>query len=192
MLSQGPRTAWRAFPTVTSPVKALRHVQYLGPQRGSLHVRYMSATPIAQLAALNCHLRLPPKFPVGIHGISLRCISTNRILRKEDQATSKEGSPAAQVSKSEIEATDEFSFEFKRTEKGEAAREVDLSARLKDRSTQSDKGEVVRLLKLAGREWRTLGGIHLLDPSLTFSCYSFTGHLLWSCNVYTLLNRQNH
>jgi hypothetical protein len=161
MLSQGPRTAWRAFPGITSPAKALQHVQYLGAHRGSVHVWYTSATPIAGLGSLNCHLRLPPKFPLGIHGISLRCISTNRILRKEDQVTPKEGNPTAAVSKSEIETADEFSLEFERTEKGEAAREVDLSARLKDRSTQSDKGEVIRLLKLAGREWRTLSGIHL-------------------------------
>lgn len=54
---------------------------------------------------------------------------------------------------------DDTSLEYKRTEKGEAAKEVDLSARLKDRSSQTEKGEVIRLLKLAAREWRTLSGI---------------------------------
>ena len=56
------------------------------------------------------------------------------------------------------EAADEAPLEYKRTEKGEAAKAVDLSARLKDRSSRNEKGEVIRLLKLAGREWRTLSG----------------------------------
>jgi hypothetical protein len=65
-------------------------------------------------------------------------------------------------------------LEYKRTEKAEAAKAVDLSARLQDRSSAAEKGEVIRLLKLAGREWKTLSGtIHLslisqLAPILTY------------------------
>jgi len=54
-------------------------------------------------------------------------------------------------------AVEEPDLEYKRTDKAEAAKAVDLSARLKDRNAATEKGEVLRLLKLAGREWKTLG-----------------------------------
>jgi hypothetical protein len=71
-------------------------------------------------------------------------------------------------------------LEYKRTEKAEAAKSVDLSARLQDRNAAAEKGEVIRLLKLAGREWRTLSGTtrvpqltHILTYQWQFSSFAF-------------------
>jgi hypothetical protein len=96
-----------------------------------------------------------------IEVLETRKLSTTRILRKEVAAPKED--VATELSKPN--PTEDISLEFKRTEKGEAAKEVDLSARLKDRSSQNDKGEVLRLLRLAGREWRTLIGTFLSLPS---------------------------
>jgi ATP-binding cassette, subfamily B (MDR/TAP), member 10 len=56
----------------------------------------------------------------------------------------------------ELPEKDDLSLDFERTEKAKAAIEVDLSARLKERNAQAEKGEIIRLLRLAAREWRTL------------------------------------
>jgi hypothetical protein len=81
-------------------------------------------------------------------------LSTTRILRKDVGEVGKRTVPKE-------EPVEDHTLEFKRTEKGEAAKEVDLSARLKDRSSQAEKGEVIRLLRFASREWRTLGRMSL-------------------------------
>jgi hypothetical protein len=163
MLSQGLKTAWRTFPVVVSPAKGPQLAHFLGPLRHPSHVRHlcMSPRPIALQITPNYRWKLSPKYPLGIHAIPFRSLSTTRVLQKEAQVTPQQG---ISTHASEGESADEVSLEFKRTKKGEAAREVDLSARLKDRSTQSDKGEVIRLLKLAGREWRTLSGKHPTEP----------------------------
>lgn len=164
MLSQGQKVAWRAFPVVSSPVKGPLLGLYLGPLIRPSHVRNLCMSPraIALQTTPICLWKPSPKSPLGIHTIRFRNLSSTKVLRKEAQVTSEESKGAT----TKTEGADEFSLEFKRTEKGEAAREVDLSARLKDRSAQSDKGEVVRLLKLAGREWRTLGGTYSTELSI--------------------------
>ena len=86
----------------------------------------------------------------------LRSFSSTGISRKEAaEANSPNDNTVALSSRDNPE---ELTLGFERTEKGEAAREVDLSARLRDRGSRSEKGEVFRLLRLAAREWRTLSG----------------------------------
>lgn len=89
-------------------------------------------------------------------------MSTSAVKCKEAAQVNISNDPPTDLAKREN--PEDMALGFKRTEKGEAAREVDLSARLKDRSA-SEKGEVIRLLRLAGREWRTLTGTHQFYPS---------------------------
>jgi hypothetical protein len=60
---------------------------------------------------------------------------------------------------------DDVDVQFKKTEKAEAAKAVDLSARLKERNAGTETGEVFRLLRLAAREWKQLGGTQTPSPS---------------------------
>ena len=92
---------------------------------------------------------------------------------------------------------EEPDLEYKRTDKAEAAKAVDLSARLKDRNAATEKGEVLRLLKLAGREWKTLGCTHQIPYFDAFNFLYCSGncpslYFLGGSNVSPLLNRQNN
>jgi len=111
--------------------------------------------------------------------LSKRSFSSARTTRK-DAAPQTPASSKAQV-------PEEPAVEFKRTEKGEAAKAVDLSARLKDRT--QEKGEVIRLLKLAAREWRTLSGTVLNTSILIASRNSLTVYFLRGSNVNPLFHR---
>jgi hypothetical protein len=94
--------------------------------------------------------------------LRVRIFSTSISQHKDAAEVSSLNDQTTDVSKRDN--PEELTLAFERTEKGEAAREVDLSARLKERSSSSEKGEVIRLLRLAAREWRTLTGLTNLYP----------------------------
>ena len=152
MLLQRSRTVLRLVSGLPSPFNSARYGLYLGPLKYQVHVRQSSATAITPFPPLGVSRGLPLRALTGLHVNSTRLSSTTHVLRKDAQP--KEPESKADASNPAEEAP----LEYKRTEKGEAAKAVDLSARLKDRSSQREKGEVIRLLKLAGREWRTLSG----------------------------------
>lgn len=161
MLSQGPRTAWKAVPACSRALNASRSGRYLGPLRGQVQLRQWSTKAIAPQMHRQSILRVTLNTVPRIETTALRNLTTTRILNKDSPVP--KDTPVTELSNPN--PADEISLEFKRTEKGEAAKEVDLSARLKDRSSQTDKGETIRLLRLAGREWRTLSGSPSSEPS---------------------------
>ena len=186
MLAQRSRTVLRSVSGLPSPFKPVQAGVYLAPLNPPVHVRQWSAKAI--------HLQSPLQRPLSAElrslnrwtFISTRSFSSTRIARKEDPPAPKSNTPGQSPKPAEI--PDETAYEFKRTEKGEAAKAVDLSARLKDRS--QEKGEVTRLLKLAAREWRTLGGTSTTVIVLTTnSCDYITLYFVWCSNVNSLLNR---
>jgi hypothetical protein len=125
------------------------------------HVRFLSALP--------CRLPIQPHPSVlfrnhGLRGLQrqiLRGFSSTCVVRQEKP----EGNQSVGQTKSLV-LEENPDLEYKRTEKAEAAKAVDLSARLQDRNTPTEKGEVIRLLKLASREWKTLSGTTRLPPHL--------------------------
>lgn len=164
MLSRGSQVGIRAFQSFAAPRNGAQSMLRLSlsPLREPLQLRPLSITSSSLRTT-----RILPKNDYGMQeckaiSVAFRKMSTTPVKCKE----------AAQVNTLNDQPTDlakrdnpeDITLGFKRTEKGEAAREVDLSARLKDRSA-SEKGEVIRLLRLAGREWRTLTGIHYFYPS---------------------------
>ena len=166
MLSQGPRTAWKAFPAVARAFGVSQSTRrYLGPLKGQVQLRQLwNTNSIVPQISRQSVFRVSLNSVSRIENSVVRNLSSTRILLKET-ATPKEVDAVTELAKPN--PVEEISLEFKRTEKGEAAKEVDLSARLKDRSSQNDKGEVFRLLRLAGREWRTLSGTS--SPFFLFS-----------------------
>jgi hypothetical protein len=156
MLSQGPRTAWKVFPAVARAFGVSQSTRrYLGPLKGQVQLRQLwSTNSIVSQISRQSVFRVSLISVSRIENSAVRNLSTTRILLKQS-ATPKED---AVTELTKPNPAEEISLEFKRTEKGEAAKEVDLSARLKDRSSQNDKGEVIRLLRLASREWRALSG----------------------------------
>jgi hypothetical protein len=161
MLLQGPRIVWKTVPAVARAFGGSQSSRYLGPLRGQVQLRQWSTKAIAPQINRQSVFRVTLSSMSRIEVLESRKLSTTRMLRKEVAAPKED--VASELSKPN--PTEDISLEFKRTEKGEAAKEVDLSARLKDRSSQNDKGEVLRLLRLAGREWRTLIGTFLSLPS---------------------------
>jgi hypothetical protein len=187
MLFQGSRTVLRSVSGLPLPFKPPRYGLNIGPIKCQIHVRLRRATSITPLIGIRgpqITLRRPLN---GITYNSVRYLSTTRVIRKDSQINESASKP--EESRSD---TDEASLEYKRTEKGEAAKEVDLSARLKDRRSETEKGEVIRLLKLAAREWRTLSGKLLDIQLLTSSRNSSPLYFFWCSNVNPLLHRQNH
>src|SRR5579862_4823327 len=124
--------------------------QWSGQALAVLHPQYDQNT-IENLRRIRKYILTPTM---------LRNFSTTPIRQKEATEVSSPEDTTTDLSKRDN--PEDITLGFERTEKGEAAREVDLSARLKDRSPQSEKGEVWRLLRLAGREWRTLTGFFSL------------------------------
>jgi len=157
MLVQKSRIVLRAVSGLPVPVKPPQYGSFLALFKSQVRVRQWSTTTIIPFAYAPITPKLPPRIIDGIGLRSTRCFSTTRVLKQEANATESTSKPLEQ---SKPLTPEETPFEFKRTEKGEAAKAVDLSARLKDRSSQSEKGEVTRLLKLAGREWRALTRTH--------------------------------
>jgi hypothetical protein len=136
--------------------------------RAALNIDLFTARPhVRFLSALSCRLPIQqhPSVLVRSHGLRglqrqiLRGFSSTCVLRQEKPESNQS---VGQSKPLDLEENPDL--EYKRTEKAEAAKSVDLSARLQDRSTPSEKGEVIRLLKLAGREWKTLSGITRLPP----------------------------
>jgi hypothetical protein len=152
MLLQRSRAVLRSVPGLSSPFKPTRCGLYFGPLKYQVQGRELSGTAITPFSHLWVSRELRLRIITGLHVNSTRLLSTTHARRKDAQP--KDPKANAEAS----EATDEAPLEYKRTEKGEAAKAVDLSARLKDRISQNEKGEVIRLLKLAGREWRSLSG----------------------------------
>jgi len=186
MLSPGYRTAFRALPGVVGSVKGAQSSLLSRSLGRYVHVRQSGARRLTSLIPSRTTSIEPPKPPAYVQGTIIRNLSTTRFLRKDAETW-----PSTPKSKDIIppEAQDESGLEFKRTEKGEAAKEVDLSARLKDRNTQTEKGEVIRLLKLAGREWRTLSRTHPLpQPHTNPSRRSPPMYIFRSSHVNPLLN----
>ena len=171
MLLQRSRTVLRSAPGLPSPFKPAQCGLYFGPLKYQVRGRELSATAITPFPHLWASRGLRLRILTGLHVNSTRLLSTTYVRRKDAQP--KEPKTKADAS----EAADEAPLEYKRTEKGEAAKAVDLSARLKDKISQNEKGEVIRLLKLAGREWRTLSGSPQTPPysnmQLQLSYYVF-------------------
>jgi hypothetical protein len=153
MLSPGSRVVYRTFFGASSPLRGPQSSRYLGPLRRQLHVQQWTERPAVPNTRSILSLRTSNWSPLGPY-FSFRSVSTTGILRKDVEVVRNDG----KTDGPREEILDNTTLEFERTEKGEAAKEVDLSARLKDRSSQSEKGEVIRLLKLAAREWKTLSG----------------------------------
>src|SRR5436305_12619342 len=200
MLSQGPRTAWRALPACSRALNGGQAVRYLGPLRGQAQLRQWSTISIVPRLHRQSVFRVTWNNIPSTETSTFRNLTTTRTLNKE--LTTPKDNPVTQVSNPNL--AEEISLEFKRTEKAEAAKEVDLSARLKDRSSETDKGETIRLLRLAGREWKTLSGTPTssndpsfpipisLDLFLTCSGHIITLYFLRGSDVNSLLNRQNN
>jgi hypothetical protein len=144
---------YRTLAGASSSIRGVLSRRYLGPLGRQVHVQQWSGRLVVPNTPSIMSLETSNGLPLGQY-FSFRSVSTTHILRKDVEVVRNDGK--ANVPREEI--ADETTLEFERTEKGEAAKEVDLSARLKDRSTQSEKGEVIRLLKLAAREWKTLSG----------------------------------
>lgn len=156
MLEQSYRTASSVAFRLTTSFKNSPSRRLLPTFPSSVHVRLRSATAIAPLFHPQTSRNVPIRTLIRPAFFALRSLSTSEAPQRDARSGS------SVVTSNEIsqppETADESALEFKRTEKGEAAKSVDLTARLKDRSVQPEKGEVIRLLKLAAREWRTLGG----------------------------------
>ena len=154
MLVQRSRTLLRSVSGLPSPFKPVQAGVYLAPLNPQAHVRPWSARAIHLQSLLQNQSNVELRQLNTWVFLSTRSFSSTRIAHKEDPPAPKTSLP--EPSSKPATVPEETAYEFKRTEKGEAAKAVDLSARLKDRS--QEKGEVTRLLKLAAREWRTLGG----------------------------------
>lgn len=145
----------RSVSGLPSPFLPIQAGVRLVPLNAPIHLRQCSARPIhlqSLLARSPTNVELTPSDRWTF--ISTRSFSSTRITRQDATPTPKSAAPEPSAKPAEL--PEEAALEFTRTEKGEAAKAVDLSARLKDRS--QEKGEVIRLLKLAAREWRTLTG----------------------------------
>ena len=169
MLSTTTRVGLRAFSALKVPVRNAPLRSQLEIFNPVIQTRQWSAMPISARICTQLSENTFPRTLTVLQQSSTRILSTARIVRQE--------ATAAKDSKTvPSESLEESSLEFKPTLKGEAAKAVDLSARLKDRSPQGEKGETLRLLKLAAREWRMLTGnlFQLISTNLVqwlFSCY---------------------
>ena len=163
MLRQTSHRTFRAVSGLISPVKSIPFSPLFGTVHQYAHVRLYSVTAMSPLLGAQISRQVSIRALNESGSFGLRAFSTVRTLRKDDQGGTF-GVKSAEVNRPE--GSDYSTLEFKRTEKGEAAKAVDLSARLKERSPQPEKGEVIRLLKLAGREWRILSGDSLIIPSI--------------------------
>jgi hypothetical protein len=181
----GSRTVYRAVVGVPLPIRSTQFGRYLGRLQGQLRARQWSTKLGVSGTSPPLSWKASSVFPPSL-SFSIRGLSTTRIRRKDDTAG---GNVKPDVPRDET--ADNTALEFQRTKKGEAAKEVDLSARLKDRSTQAEKGEVIRLLKLAAREWRTLSGMPLL-VTLTRSRRCSPLHFLGCRNVHSIFHREDN
>lgn len=153
------------------------------------------------LGAIQCSVSIHHRPSALLYGRSSTTFQRHLLRASSVTGTARQAGPSAsngqQRSKSK-DLEDDPPLEYKTTHKAEAAKSVDLSARLKDRNAPNEKGEVTRLLKLAGREWKPLSRKHPRFPSQTLSVsYSGSGncpplYFLGRSNVNSLLNRQNH
>ena len=156
MLLTRPQTKFRSLSTAISSATGVQSSLYLRPFQGYVHVRQWSTKRITFSPYSQISGNLSPSVLKTIPFVALQNFSTTRSFQQDSAINSSNRKLRPTSNSKRLEETQ---LEFQRTIKGEAARAVDLSARLKDRSTQAEKGEVIRLLKLAGREWRALSGI---------------------------------
>jgi len=119
-----------------------------------VHVRPLSALACPRLVYHRPSLPFLNSCSPTFQRHLLRAFSSTRAIRQKKHNNSHNEVPSRSL---EVEEPD---LDYKRTDKAEAAKAVDLSARLKDRTTATERGEVLRLLKLAGREWKTLSCTH--------------------------------
>ena len=161
MLLQRSRVVLQSVSGLPSPFKSAQYGLDLWHIRNQFQMRQRSASTIPPYPIPQTYRGLFfPGLKTGFSSHSIRYLSTNRVIRKDSRVNEPEG--ARETIKRD---QNETPLEYKRTEKGEAAKEVDLSARLKERSSPTEKGEVIRLLKLASREWRTLSRTSFLPKT---------------------------
>lgn len=154
MLSQRSRTALRFVSGLSSSFQPGQYNLHVARLTNLIHVRQSSAVAIRAHA----YPQISPRVP--FRGLSRNTVSSLRYLSITPHTGQKEVEQNKGLKQgTSPDATDDHVQDYRKTEKAEAAKVVDLSARLKDRSSKSERGEIIRLLKLAGREWRAISGM---------------------------------
>jgi hypothetical protein len=138
-----------------------------------VHVRPLSALPsspsIHHRPSVFLNVTCSTTFQRNLY----RGFSVTRVIR-QDNPPDRKGEIASNKS---LDVEQDPNLEYRRTDKAEAAKSVDLSARLKDRNAPGEKGEVLRLLKLAAREWRSLSCTY--HPLLRFQNSSVHSYITY-------------